>query len=225
MTGCCARHGQEEFFGERIARHDAARYRRRGPDAMTRSLARRAAERGLEGASVVEIGGGVGQVMLELLKAGASRGEVVELLPVYEPLVRELAAEAGLGDRVSFRTADLVEDPGPRRAADIVVLNKVVCCTPDGVELAGVAASLARRTLVLSYPRETWWVRGALATVNLFLRLRGRRFRVFVHPRRAVHAAIESHGLAAASERDGPLFRIVAFERPRALMRESRTSG
>ena len=45
---------------------------------------------------MLEIGGGIGQVMLELLRGqegGVRRRD--ELLPVYEPHVRELASEAG----------------------------------------------------------------------------------------------------------------------------------
>jgi magnesium-protoporphyrin O-methyltransferase len=203
VTGCCARAGQEEFFGEKSAAHDARRYRRKGPDPMARSLARRAAARGVEGVSVLEIGGGVGQVALELLKAGAGSAEVVELLPAYEPFVRELAAEAGVSERISFRTADLVADPTAAAPVDLVVLNKVVCCTPDGIELAGIAASLARRTLVLSFPRDAWWVRAALGTLNAYLRLRGGRFRVFVHPPAALEGAVEADGLAASRSATG----------------------
>jgi hypothetical protein len=180
---------------------------------MARSLARRAAAQGVEGATVLEIGGGVGQVALELLKAGAGSAEVVELLPDYEPFVRELAAEAGVGGRMSFRTADLVADPTAAAPVDVVVMNKVVCCTPDGIALAGIAASLARRALVLSFPRQVWWARAGLGTVNFYLRLRRRRFRVYVHPQAAIEGAIEAHGLARVSERNGPLFRIAAFER------------
>jgi SAM-dependent methyltransferase len=213
VTGCCARDGQEEFFGEKTAAHDARKYRRKGADPMARSLARRAAARGVEGASVLEIGGGVGQVALELLKSGAASAEVIELLPTYEPFVRELAAEAGVAERMTFRTADLVADPASAAPVDLVVMNKVVCCTPDGVALAGIAASLARKTLVLSFPRQIWWARAGLATVNAYLRLRGRRFRIFVHPQAAIEGAIEAAGLARVSERNGPLFRIAAFER------------
>jgi SAM-dependent methyltransferase len=213
VTGCCARHGQEEFFGEKTAANDARKYRRKGADPMARSLARRAAAQGVEGATVLEIGGGVGQVALELLKAGAGSAEVVELLPDYEPFVRELAAEAGVGGRMSFRTADLVADPTAAAPVDVVVMNKVVCCTPDGIALAGIAASLARRALVLSFPRQVWWARAGLGTVNFYLRLRRRRFRVYVHPQAAIEGAIEAHGLARVSERNGPLFRIAAFER------------
>ena len=213
MTGCCARHGQEELFEARFAERTARRYRRKGGDRMARALARRAAARGLEGATVLEIGGGVGQVLFELVREGAREGEVVELVPAYEGHVAALARELGVADRVSFRTADLVADPDARSEADVVVLNKVVCCTPDGLELARVAAGLARRTLVLSFPRGVWWARASFAFVNLFLRLRRKRFRVFVHDPAALRVAAESSGLSLASERDGPLFRIAAFER------------
>jgi hypothetical protein len=40
-----------------------------------------------------------------------------------------------------------------------------------------------------------------------------RRFRVFVHPPEALASAIESQGLTLSSRRDGPLFRIAAYER------------
>ncbi len=213
MTGCCARHGQEQFFSERMARRDADRFRRRGADPMARSLARRASARGVEDATVLEIGGGIGQVMFELLDRGAASGEVIELLPTYERYVHELARERGVADRVSFRTVDLVADAEAAGQADVVVLNKVVCCTPDGVELTGIAASLAGRALVLSHPREVWWARTAFGVVNLYLRARRRRFRIFIHPARALEAAADAHGLVRASEREGPLFRIVAFER------------
>lgn len=213
MTGCCARHGQEELFGDRFAKRVAKRYRKKGPDAMARALARRASARGLEGATVLEIGGGIGQVLLQLLAGGARAGEVVELVPSYEREAVALAAEAGLGDRASYRTADLVADPDSGRPADVVVLNKVVCCTPDGVKLAGIAAALARRTLVLSFPRGDRLGRAAFGAFNLGLRLRRGRFRVFVHSSQDLHAAIEAHGLRPVSARQGPLFRIVAFER------------
>jgi magnesium-protoporphyrin O-methyltransferase len=180
---------------------------------MARSLARRASEHGVEGATVLEIGGGIGQVLLELVRSGASRGEIVELVPAYEEHALALAREAGAGDRVSYRTADLVADPTARVPADVVVLNKVVCCTPDGVELAGVAASLARRSLALSHPRETRLARVVFGTVNLFLRARRRRFRVFVHPVRELEQAVAAEGLALASESHGPLFRVAAYER------------
>ena len=90
-------------------------------------------------------------------------------------------------------------------------MDKVVCCTPDGIELAGIAASfpLARAQL----PAPGLVARAGHRTLNGYLRLRGRRFRVFVHPQAAIEGAVEAHGLARVSARNGPLFRIAAFER------------
>ena len=140
-------------------------------------------------------------------------GMNIRLDPRQLGTLRALASEAGVAERISFRTADLVAEPAPAAPVDVVVMNKVVCCTPDGVALAGIAASLAGRALVLSFPRQAWWARAGLGMVNAYLRLRRRRFRVFVHPQAAIEGAIEAQGLTRVSERDGPLFRIAAFER------------
>ena len=118
MTGCCARHGQEELFTAKGAERAAKRYRRRGPDPMARSLARRAAERGVEGATVLEIGGGVGEVLLELLKRGAERGAVVELVPAYEPCT---APNRTHGPPLAFPSCN-----PPSEASDYVTVG-----TPD----------------------------------------------------------------------------------------------
>lgn len=213
MSGCCARHGQDELFKDRFAKRTAKRYRKKGLDKTSRLLVERASAGGLEGATVLEIGGGVGQIMLELLKAGAARGEVVELVPAYEEQAHALAEEAGVGDRASFRTADLVADPGAGEPADIVALNRVVCCTPDGVELAGIAASLARRTLVLSFPRPSAVARAVVGVQNLYFRLLRRRFRVFVHPPEAIAAAAAAQGLQLVFEHRGRVWQVVSFER------------
>lgn len=150
---------------------------------------------GVDGRSILEIGGGVGTLQAELLAAGASMGEIVELVAAYEPYVRELAAEKGLTDRLSFRVADVLEDPSSASPADVVVLNRVVCCSPDGVELTSTASKLARRTLVLSYPRDRVLVRLGIAAINLWQRLLGRSFRAFVHSPALLRAAAEAEGL------------------------------
>jgi magnesium-protoporphyrin O-methyltransferase len=100
---------------------------------------------GVDGASVLEIGGGIGKLQAEVLLAGAGRGEVVELVGAFGPYAEELARHKGIADRTSFRVIDLLEAPEEVAAADVVLLNRVVCCSPDGVALTGVAARLTRR--------------------------------------------------------------------------------
>lgn len=154
-----------------------------------------AVREGVEGARVLEIGGGVGALQAELVRSGAASGEIVELVSAYEPYAREVARELLIEDRSAFRVADLLEDPAAVERADVVLMNRVVCCSPDGIELAAEAARHARRALVLSYPRDLAAIRSFVHLQNLGLRLVRRAFRVFVHPPREIVAAAETAGL------------------------------
>jgi len=201
------------MFSPRVARRSLRRYRERGLDELERAMVAAGGAEGLGGARVLEIGGGIGALQAELLEAGAESGEIVELVPAWEPYARELARGKGLEQRVQFRIADVIEEPGAVAAADVVVLNRVVCCSPDGVRLAGVAAALARRTLVLSFPRDRFLVRFGLGLVNGVMRVLGRSYRAFVHPRAALLAAAEGEGLTLAEADRGFLWEFVAMRR------------
>jgi hypothetical protein len=201
------------MFSPRVAKRALARYRRKGLDGLERRLVATVAESELAGARVLEIGGGIGAVQMELLDAGAEQGEVVELSAAYEPLANELARERGLEGRTTFRVEDVLENPEAVDTADIVVLNRVVCCSPDGVALTGVAARLARRRLLLSFPRDRLAVRLGLRLVNVGMRLMGRSFRVFVHPRSALLSAAEAQGLVGADAGRTAAWEFVAFRR------------
>jgi hypothetical protein len=201
------------MFKPRLARRSLDRFRRKGLDRLEQEMVAAVSAGGLEGARVLEIGGGIGTIQVELLAAGASRGEIVELVSAYEPYAAELARERGLQERTAFRVVDILERPEEVAPADVVVLNRVVCCSPDGVALAGEAARHTRRALVFSYPRNVFWVRPVLAAVNAGMWLLRRSFRVFVHPRSALLAAAESEGLRRAASGNGLVWEYVALTR------------
>jgi magnesium-protoporphyrin O-methyltransferase len=206
VSGCCPERGYDELFGGRFPRRTADRYRKKGLDGEQERIA------AFLGApeSVLEIGGGVGAIALELGKRGA-RATVVEVVPAYEAPALELASEAGV--ELEFRLADLVADPDAAPETSAVALNKVVCCTPDGVRLVGVAARLARERLALSFPRETAPARLFARGQNLVFRLLRRRFRIYIHPRAELVAAAERAGLRLAHEHVGLVWRVAGFER------------
>jgi magnesium-protoporphyrin O-methyltransferase len=70
VAGCCNPRGCDRFFTPRFARRVAARYRKKGLDETARRMVQFLELRGIEGASVLEIGGGVGEIQIELLKRG-----------------------------------------------------------------------------------------------------------------------------------------------------------
>ena len=172
------------------------RYRRRGLDGLDLQVLASAASGGVEGFDVLEIGGGVGAIQAELLAAGAERGEIVELVSAWEPYALELARDKGFEDRTTFRIADVLDEPETVPPADVVVLSRVVCCSPDGIDLTRAAARLTRRTLVLSFPRNRFLLRAGMGVMNAFFRVVGRSYRIFLHPRESLVAAAEGEGLA-----------------------------
>jgi hypothetical protein len=201
------------MFSPRMARRSLERYRSKGLDGLEKRMLAAASAGGVAGARVLEIGGGIGTLQSELLEAGAERGEVVELVPAWEPYARELAREKGLGERTSFRVADVLESPDSVDDAEVVLLNRVVCCSPDGIALAEQAARLARRTLVLSFPRDAVWVRVGLGIFNASMRLFGRSFRVFLHSPAELAAAAGAAGLQPAASGRTALWAFAAFYR------------
>ena len=201
------------MFRPRTARRDLARYRSEGLDRLERRVVESARSGGLEGARVLEIGGGIGAVQSELVESGAECGEIVELVGAYEESAYELAREKGLEGRVSYRVVDVLEHPDSVEPADVVVLNRVVCCSPDGVDLAAVAARLTRRTLLLTFPRDVAWVRMGVRLLNVGFWAMRRSFRTFVHPAATLHEAIEAEGLSLTERFDDRLWQFAAFRR------------
>jgi magnesium-protoporphyrin O-methyltransferase len=201
------------MFDPRFAKRMATRYRKRGLDKTARRMVELLSQAGVQNATVLEIGGGVGEIQLELLRGGAASATNLELSPAYDAEAARLIAEAGLADRVQRRLVDIAANPTAVEPADIVVLHRVVCCYPDYAKLLGAAADRARQQLVLSYPPRNPLSRAVVATQNLLLRLSGREFRAFVHPPAAMLAVLAEHGLRPIAAYRGPLWQVAAGAR------------
>lgn len=213
MSGCCDPGGYDAMFGEGFVRHLERRYRRRGPGRTERSIVDFLTHEGIQGASVLEIGGGVGEIQLELLRSGAASTTNLELVRAYDEPARRLADEADLSDRMERRVLDIVEAPDAVPAADVVVLHRVVCCYPDHERLLATAADHARRLLVFSHPPGGVVGRAAVATENAALRLRGRSFRTWAHPPEAMLEVLVGRGLTLAHRHRGFAWHVLGLVR------------
>jgi magnesium-protoporphyrin O-methyltransferase len=210
---CCSGKGCEEFFNDGVARRDARRYRRKGLDGNARRIVELVRRRGVKGKTVLEVGGGVGAIQLELLQAGAEQTLNVELSPAYDPYATELLHAKGLLARAERRVLDFAEHAEEVDPADVVVLHRVVCCYPDYHALVGQAADHAREQLLLTFPRDVWWMRLGLGAVNRLQRLRRHAFRVYLHPPAAIMNVASSRGLSLAARERSSLWELVSFER------------
>jgi 2-polyprenyl-3-methyl-5-hydroxy-6-metoxy-1,4-benzoquinol methylase len=169
--------------------------------------------RGIEGASVLEVGGGVGEIQIELLKRGAARAVNLELSPAYDAEASLLLQEAGLQDRAERRLHDIAVDPQDVEPADVVVLHRVVCCYPDYERLLGAVAAHARRLVVFSYPPRNVMSRAWVAGANLVFRLLRREYRTFVHPPAAMLTVLEDRGLRDAFTSRSLVWQVAGLER------------
>jgi magnesium-protoporphyrin O-methyltransferase len=200
-------------FGDRFARRTAKRYRRRGLDPAERRIVDLLAEAGLDGATVLEIGGGVGQIQVELLARGAASATNLELSPAYDDEAERLVQERGMTGRVRRQQLDLAEQPTGVEPADVVVLHRVVCCYPDYQRLLSAAAGRARRHLVFSHPPRNLVSRAVVGLENAMLRLGRREFRTFAHPPEAMLAVLADSGLTVRATGRGGLWQIAALSR------------
>ncbi len=216
MSECCSPKGYRWLFSEKRAQAEARRYRRRGLDPTSKRIAELLKRQGVAGQTLLEVGGGVGAIEIELLKAGATRAVNVELTPTYEEAAQALLREAGLEDRVERKVTDFAEAARDVKAADIVIMNRVICCYPDMPKLVGAAADHTRDVLVVSFPKDRWWTRVGLRLGNLALRVARRQFQAFLHSPDQIIATAERHGLTTISNQTSFFWQVAGLRRTAA---------
>lgn len=213
MAGCCNPRGCDRMFNQKFAQRMARRYRKRGLDKTAQEMVRALTEGGIEGATVLEIGGGLGELHVELLKQGAARATNLELSSAYDHDAEQLLHETGLDQRVDRQILDIAANPEDAEAADVVVLHRVICCYPDYVKLLSAVATHARRQVAFSYPSRNLGSRAFIAAQNLVFRLQRSEFRVFAHPPASMFAVLADHGFKPAAMHRRPIWRTAAFTR------------
>jgi magnesium-protoporphyrin O-methyltransferase len=214
MVDCCQRAGIEQEFDARTAAQELRRLRKVGPRPTTRMLTDALPRQVVSGGTVLDIGGGVGAISHELLEAGARESLQVDISAGFIDAAREETQRRGHGDRMRFVHADFVDVGGDIPAADVVTLDRVICCYPDVERLVSLSAQKARRLYAAVYPRRVWWVFPAIMLINLWSRIRGSSFRSYLHPPELIDAILEREGLKRYFVRDTFIWRVAAYLRP-----------
>jgi magnesium-protoporphyrin O-methyltransferase len=165
-------------------------------------------ELGPKGMTVLEVGGGVGEIQVALLESGVAASAInIDLSPNWETAAKALLAERGLTDRVTRLSGDFVHEAAGLPKADAVILHQVVCCYPDWKAMLAAAASRANRFVVVTFPRPRLWFRVIAEIENGFHRFRKRQFRAFIHPPEAMIGLLSSSGFSMLADHEGLLWR------------------
>ena len=166
---------------------------------------------GLADRTVLDVGCGIGDLAIEAVARGASAATGFDLSAKAIDHARELAARRGVADRTTFDVGDgsVVDLP----SADVVVLNRVVCCYSNADDLLGRTLEAAGSVFAFTAPVS----RGGAGALNRAMtrlsngwyRLRRKKFggfRTFVHDLDAIDRRVRSQG-----------FRRVTHERSRLV--------
>lgn len=167
----------------------------------------------MEGRSLLDIGGGIGAIQHEMAKRGAAGITDVDASSAYLATARAMSERHGYGERASYIQGDFVELAHGVPRADLVTLDKVVCCYPDAHALLAKAAEKARVRLALVWPRDLWWTRLVGRLLNTGMWVLRNPFRMRIHPDRVVHGALEKAGLSLRRGRSSGFWQIALYER------------
>ena len=211
---CCRQcQGIETYYNHKSVAKNLQKYRKEGPSKTTRILIDALKIEDIKGKTLLDIGGGVGAIQHELLKAGASNAINVEASKAFIEAAKEEAERQGHADRVNHHHGNFVDLAPNIPQADIVTLDKVICCYPDMRALVGLSSNLARRFYGVIYPQDTWRTRIGFAFENLVYWILRSSFRVFIHPTGAIDAILCENNLERVFYRKAGTWQIVVYAR------------
>jgi magnesium-protoporphyrin O-methyltransferase len=211
---CCQMQGLEELFSDQLVSKELASYRKNGPGRTTRMMIDALKAQGVQGMSLLDIGGGVGAIQHQLLKAGVQSAVDVDASRAYLTAAKSEAMRRGLEDRVRFLHGNFVETAEKLPPADVVTLDRVYCCYHDIQGLVDTSARHAQQLYGVVYPRDAWWTRIGVAVMNFVFKLQKNPYRAFVHPTRVVEEMLRKHGLERRFYKRTFMWQVAVYSRP-----------
>ncbi len=214
---CCAPDLEGGFDG-RVAAQDLAAYRRDGLPADQRRLLAGLVTDGVEGQTVLDIGGGIGAIHHDLLRSGARSVMDIDGSTAYLDAAQQEARRQGDVDQIEYRHGDFVQLADGIEPADVVILLRVLCCYPDMPALVQASARRARRSYGVIYPRSTWWMRAAAAAFDAVRPVEGSESGPgYVHKESEVDMAVRTEGFTPVLSETTWFWRVALYRRTAAV--------
>ena len=213
MTGCSRYCAAEARFDKKVAQGDLRRYRRRGAEAITRILLEEVRRWPLHGKQLLDVGCGIGIISAELAGDGLAGATLVDASPSYLEVAQGEVPSRYAPRPTQFFVGDFSRIAGTLSDADVVTLDRVVCCYPDDEALLGAAASRTRHLLAFTYPQDRWYVRAFIGFANFSRQRKGCAFRAFIHPQQRMCATLEAAGLVRVARRETPVWILDVYRR------------
>ncbi len=159
----------------------------------------------------MDIGGGVGAIHHELIAAGASQAKCADASSDYIAISKKEGERRNHLEKLSYHYGNYVDLADEIGTADIVTLDKVICCFDDMKELVAVSSSKATKLYALIYPRQKWWTKLLIGSANMFFTLIRNGFRIHIHPQDEVEGIVTSNGFERIFYYNNILWQVILY--------------
>jgi magnesium-protoporphyrin O-methyltransferase len=210
MSDCCTPNYDSVFSANR-AKKDLKRFRRKGPDQGTRLLIDALRSAGVRDKTLLDIGGGIGAIDHELLDAGARSAVYVDASAGFIEAAKDESARRGTRERLEVRQGDFVAIAGEIQPADVVTLDRVICCYPNMEQLVAASAAHARELYGIVIPRKRRITAVGRAVINTIFRVTRNPFRFHVHDPMEIERVLRGIGFHVRSVNDTLFWRVAVF--------------
>lgn len=216
MTCCAAINQDTGRFFSRFAAWHRWRFRIFGLERTQRQLLGGIRQAGIDGATLLEVGCGPGYLHRALLRQGAERATGVDLSAGMLEIARAGAAAEGLAGRTDYLQGDFTLMADQIADADVVILDKVICCYPDWLGLVQRSLDKARRCYALTIPRDRALTRAAIKAMRWGLRGMGCCYQPFIHDPERIDGQIRAGGFRLVDQALTPLWLTRTYTRDQA---------
>jgi len=211
MTCCGHCEDAGDFFNDRTARKDLKKYRRRGPEKSTRLLIESIGQKNAADKTLLDIGGGIGAIQFELFSHGLQRSVNVDASKAYQAVSKKEVADRGLTEKTDYHFGDFTELAPTLPDADIVTLDKVICCYPNLEKLLSSSLEKTGSVYGVIFPRINFITKSVFTLGNFWFRIRGSQFRTYLHPAEKVSEIIRSHGFKRMERKHTILWQVHTY--------------
>ena len=194
MSHCLCEELERCFDLQRV-RRELTEYHRSGAAKATRLLIEALQAESLEGMTLLDIGGGIGAIQHALVPAGISQALDVDASAAYLAAAREEAERRGLAERIHFVHGNFVELASAIPPADLVTLDRVICCFNDMPALVSLSAARAQKLYGVVFPQDTWYRRLFNQLRNGMLAIAHLPIHFYVYRADAIDAVVRAQGL------------------------------
>lgn len=188
---CC---GANQLFDEKTAVKDLKSYLKKGPNKETKLLTEALKKQQIIGYSLLDIGGGIGPIPLEIIPNGVSKVTDVDASSGYIKIAKQEALKRNYAQFTEYVLGDFVTEANEIQTHDIVTLDKVLCCYPNVNDLLKTSLSKATKYYGVVYPQSCILSRFIAQFLNLKHKIMGNPFRTFIHNPEMIEQTILNAG-------------------------------